>query len=79
MIWRSSSILASYQKNLNIFYLLNFTWHLIKTKSACSEVDVKNYLYVLKPTWNLFLQAGIWKLMHNSVKTSYLLSFKQTH
>jgi hypothetical protein len=42
------------------------TWHIQVKQCYTTKVDLKNYLHVENPTFNLFLQCKIWKLMHNN-------------
>ncbi len=39
------------------------------------KIDYRNYLYFVKPTFNLVLQCEILKLMHNSEKLFCYSSF----
>jgi hypothetical protein len=47
--------------------MLEHTWHIFETNVILHKKKFKvSYLHFLKPTFNLFLQWEILKLMHNN-------------
>jgi hypothetical protein len=74
-IAESSLYIQGHHPKKTIFYLVEYTWHILESNFTLQKVDFKNYLHLGKSTWNLFLQCKILKLMHNNEETSCSLSF----
>jgi len=59
-----------HQKNISIFSLVEYTWHIFESNVTLRKVGFKSYLNLEKSTWNLLLQCKIKKLMHNNEEVS---------